>query len=210
MRPFGFCAVLGEMQDSLAAAVCNNIVAMNGGTHLATWVSLETKQRFTAAARCQGLSDSALLKRLVELTLRTASAAGDLELAPVARQVAPTARLTIRLRPDDLLLIRERAAARGMPAATYVSVLVRAHLRRLAPLPKAELLGLKRAVAELGSVGRNLNQIAKAAHRGDRGSGASRDDVKALLTVCGGLRDHIKGLLAANFRSWEQGYDDGP
>lgn len=198
------------MQDSLAAAVCNNIVAMNGGTHMATWVSLETKARFTAAARLQGLSDSALLKRLVELTLRTASAAGDLEPVPAAQQVAPTSRLTIRLRPDDLLLIRERSAARGMPAATYVSVLVRSHLRRLAPLPKAELLGLKRAVAELGNVGRNLNQIAKATHRGERGSGPSRDDVRALVTVCGGLRDHFKGLLAANLRSWEQGHDDVP
>jgi hypothetical protein len=183
---------------------------MNGGTHLATWVSSETKARFTAAARLQGLSDSALLKRLVDLTLQTAGAAGDLESAPAARQGAPTARLTMRLRPDDLLLIRERDSSRGMPAATYVSVPVRAHLRCLAPLPKAELLGLKRAVAELGSVGRNLNQIARAAQRGERGSGPSRDDVKALLTVCGGLRDHFEGLLDANLRSWEQGYDDVP
>lgn len=197
------------MQDSLAAAVCNNIVAMNGGTHLATWVSSETKQHFSAAARCQGLSDSALLKRLVELTLQTAGAAGELKPTPEVRHVAPTARLTIRLRPDDVVLIRERAAARGMPAATYVSVLTRAHLRRLAPLPKAELLGLKRAVAELGHVGRNLNQIARAAHRGEKSAGPSRDDLKAMLTVCVGLRDHIKQLLAANLRSWEQGYDNG-
>lgn len=198
------------MQDSLAAAVCNNIVAMNGGTHLATWVSSETKQRFSAAARCQGLSDSALLKRLVELTLQTAGAASELKSTPDLRRGAPTARLTIRLRPDDMLLIRERAAARGMPAATYVSVLARSHLRHQAPLPKAELLGLKRAVAELGHVGRNVNQIAKAAHRGERGAGPSRDDLKAMLTVCGGLRDYVKQLLAANLRSWEQGYDEGP
>ena len=73
-----------------------------------------------------------------------------------------TARLMIRLRADDQILLRERAAARGMAPATYVSVLTRAHLRSLAPLPKEELPGLKRAVAELGSIGRNLNQIARA------------------------------------------------
>ncbi len=55
----------------------------------------------------------------------------------------------IRLGADDQLLLPERAAARGMPPATYVSVLTRAHLRSLAPLPKEELLALKRALAEL-------------------------------------------------------------
>ena len=34
------------------------------------------------------------------------------------------------------------------------------------------------------------------------------EDLKAMLKVCGALRDHIRGLLAANLRSWDQGYDD--
>ncbi len=53
-------------------------------------------------------------------------------------------RFSIRLRPDDQILLRERALARGMPAATYISVLTRAHLRSLSPLPKEELVALKR------------------------------------------------------------------
>jgi hypothetical protein len=40
------------------------------GTHLTTWVTRETKDRFAAVAGHQGLSDSALLKRLIELMLR--------------------------------------------------------------------------------------------------------------------------------------------
>jgi hypothetical protein len=55
-----------------------------------------------------------------------------------------------------------------MPSATYVSVIVRAHLRNLAPMPKDELVALKRSVAELGAIGRNLNQLARAANGGDR------------------------------------------
>ena len=93
-----------------------------------------------------------------------------------------------------------------MPAATYVSVLTRAHLRRLAPLPKAELLALKCTVAELGSLGRNLNQIARAANQGERVSGPGREDMKAILRVSEALRDHVKALLRANLNSWEQGY----
>ncbi len=47
---------------------------MGNGTHLATWVSRETKERFAVVARDQGLSDSALLKRMIELTLRSVDA----------------------------------------------------------------------------------------------------------------------------------------
>jgi hypothetical protein len=178
---------------------------MSDGTHLTTWVGRETKERFAAVARHEGLSDSALLKRLIELMLHTANAA---ETAPnvLASRSARDSRLTVRLRADDQLLLCERAAARGMPAATYVSALTRAHLRRLAPLPKEELLALKRTVSELGSIGRNLNQIAHAANQGQRVTEPSRDDLRAILKLCEGLRDHVKALLSANMNAWEQGH----
>ena len=98
----------------------------------------------------------------------------------------------IRLRPDDQILLRERAAARSMPPATYVSVLTRSHSRSLAPLPAEELLALKRTLAELGSIGRNLNQIARAANQGQLVTSPGRDDLTAMLRVCGTLRDSLK------------------
>jgi hypothetical protein len=181
---------------------------MSDGTQLKTWVSKETKNRFAAVARYQGMSDSALLKRLVELMLRTANPAHTAATTLIGAQTARPSRLTIRLRVDDQILLRERAAARGIPAATYISVLTRAHLRSLSPLPKEELLALRRTVSELGSIGRNLNQIARAASLGERVTGPGRDDLGAILRVCEGLRDHVKGLLTANIKSWGQGYVD--
>jgi hypothetical protein len=127
---------------------------------------------------------------------------------PAGAKSLRDSRLTVRLHPTDQALLRERAAARGMPAATYLSVLTRAHLRALTPLPKEELLALKRTVAELGSIGRNLNQIAHAANRGERGAVPNREDLRAMLKVCEGLRDHVRSLLTANLKSWEQGYAD--
>lgn len=181
---------------------------MGDGTHLATWVSKETKARFAAVARYQGLSDSALLKRMIDLALQSADAV-SVAKAVATGEVAPRAsRLTVRLWADDELLLRERAGARGMAPATYVSVLVRSHLRALAPLPKEELLAVKRAVSELGGIGRNLNQIARAANQGERMGGPGRDEVRAMLRVCEALRDHVKGLLAANLRAWEQGHGE--
>jgi hypothetical protein len=180
-------------------------LTMSDCTQLKTWVSKEAKESFAALARHQGLSESAMLKRLVDLMLQTACA-GEAPAIHAARRPARGSRLTVRLREDDQALLHERAAARGMRPATYVSVLTRAHLRSLAPLPKEELLALKRTVSELGGIGRNLNQIAKAANQGERVNGPGREELKAMLKVCGGLRDHVKGLLSANIRSWEQGY----
>ena len=171
-----------------------------------TWVDKGTKGRFAAVARHEGLSDSALLRRLVDLMLQSTHPTAMLPGSHVASLPARATRLTIRLRGDDQILLQERAAARGMPPATYVSVLTRAHLRSLPPLPKEEYLALKRTISELGSVGRNLNQIARAANQGRPGPGLGRDDFKTMFRLCEGLRDHVKGLLSSNLKSWEQGY----
>jgi hypothetical protein len=182
-----------------------NMGSMNADQFIGARVSSDTKERFAAVARHQGLSDSALLKRLIDTMLQAGNTAYGMLTNVRADRVS---RMTIRLRPDDQLLLRERAAARGMPAATYVSVLARAHLRALSPLPKEELLALRRTVSELGSIGRNLNQIARAVNQGERVSGPGREDLRSILRICEALRDHVKGLLSANIKSWEQGHAD--
>jgi hypothetical protein len=182
-------------------------LTMSDGTHLTTWVTRETKERFAAVARHQGLSDSALLKRLVELTLQTASA-GEVVTPAAADRTPRDSRLSVRIRPDDQLLLRERAAARGMATATYVSVLTRSHLRSLAPLPKAEWLTLEKIVTELSKLGRNINQIARVANRGERVTTSGSDHFRAMFTICQALRVNTKRLLQANAKSWQQGYED--
>jgi hypothetical protein len=176
---------------------------MGSRTHLSTWVDEETKRRFAAIANHEGVSESALLKRMVVLMLDSVTTRTT--LGPPDRSPRDT-RVTVRLRPDDQQLLKERATARDMPAATYVSVLVRAHLRSLAPLPKEELLALRRTVSELSAIGRNLNQIARVANQGPKASAPHREELRTMLRLCEGLRDHVKGLLKANLRSWEVGY----
>src|SRR5215469_5835182 len=74
-----------------------------GHTHLSTWVSGHVKQRLSAAATCQGISESALLRRLVEQML--ASSELEVSVAAVGQAHTRAARLTIRLMPDDCLLL---------------------------------------------------------------------------------------------------------
>jgi hypothetical protein len=173
-------------------------------THLSTWVSGRVKQRLSAVAACQGISESALLRRLVEQML--ASSGLDVSVPAVAPADRRATRLTIRLMPDDCLLLRERAGARSIPAATYVSILVRSHLRALTPLPKDELAELRRSITELRLVGRSLNQIARALNRGSEAVVPGRQEVLAMIKVAEGLRDHFRALLKANVQSWYQGH----
>jgi hypothetical protein len=179
---------------------------------LKTRVSPETKRSVQAVASAQLLTESVWLKRLVIAALQHASDSSPTQSKSSKRADGDAAggrgaRLYIRLRSEDRLLLQARATARSMRGATYIAVLVRAHLRTLAPVPKDELTALKRSVAELGVIGRNLNQLARAANQGGR-VGPMRDDLRAFLKVCGAMRDNVKGLIKANVNSWEAGHAD--
>ena len=95
-----------------------------------------------------------------------------------------------------------------MRPATYASVLLRAHLRQLTPLPKDELLALKRCIGELASIGRNINQIARAMNEGGKAPDSVREEFRAMLKICEALRDNTKALLKANVTSWESGFGE--
>jgi hypothetical protein len=206
LASFEFRRKKDAMQDRQPVALVKQLVHMKADQFIVGRVSSETKARLRALAERQQISESAMLRRLVEFVLLKAGLAPIITETPTGARARRDARLMIRLRQDDQILLRDRAAARGMPPATYVSVLTRAHLRSLAPLPKEELLALKQTLAELGSIGRNLNQIAHAANQGQPLTSPGRDDVTAMLRVCGALRDSLKQVLLANLKSWEQGF----
>jgi hypothetical protein len=177
-------------------------------THLSTWVSSDLKQRFADAAAREGLSESAFLKRLVERAL--AGTDGEFAAIRPSIPIARDARITVRLVPEDRLLLRERAAARGMRAASYVSTLVRAHLRALAPLPHRELEALRAVVMQLAAIGRNLNVIARSAASGSPAAGPTAEYVRLMLRLCEATRGHVKSLVNANITTWEAGHAQAP
>jgi hypothetical protein len=180
-------------------------------------VSPEIKFRARAIAERDLVTESAWLKRLVIREIRASDAAidgrGEIPLETDIHRTRETRTPTgdckpvyVRFRDEDRLLLDARAAARGMRPATYVSVLTRAHLRSLTPLPKEEYLALKRSIAVLESIGRNINQIAKAANQGDRIPDSTGAEFRAMLKICVALRDNTKALLKANQISWETGH----
>src|ERR1700730_11694692 len=120
----------GVLQDIPPAANVYGFWQMTSSVLIAARVSPQTKARITALANAQQLTESAFLKRLVESAFQVIASSAD-EVAEPTKPRDRSARLYVRLRDDDRLLLRERAATRGMPAATYASLLIRAHLRKL-------------------------------------------------------------------------------
>ena len=184
-----------------------------------TRVSADTKARVSEEAKRQLLTESLWLRRVVSAALTRAPTSEDSRRAGdgilnrnprhgQSRDVTSNTRtrLYVRLRHDDRLLLQERAQGRQMPASTYVAALVRAHLRTLAPLPRDELAALKCSIAELGALGRNLNQIARVANQTGHVTGPGRDDLRSMLKICEAMREHIKALVRANVATWESGH----
>jgi hypothetical protein len=172
---------------------------MNSSVLIAARVSPQTKARLAALANAQQLTESVFLKRLVESAFLVIGPTSSEAIEPLQPRDR-SARLYVRLLSDDRLLLRERATSRGMPAAIYVSLLIRAHLRRLTPLPDQEFTKLRSSLLAISAIGRNLNQIARVAI-----AGLTVKDLYALLRACEGLRDHFRKVIIANLKSWESG-----
>lgn len=165
-------------------------------------VTAETKAALRTAAQRQQLTESALVRRMLELMLHTAPVPD-----PGAAPIRPVrlARLYVRLTTNDWASLRERAAARNMAPATYASNVLRAHLRVRAQLVNTELAAVKQSARELRAISVNVNQMAQVANRSGRVAGPTHDDLRAFLKVCEGLRDHIAALIRANAIGWGAG-----
>jgi Bacterial mobilisation protein (MobC) len=177
----------------------------------------EIKLRVKAIADRDLISEATWLKRLVlrEILACDTAPGGEFESSRpegIRRPIRETRGakqggkpMLVRLRNEDRLLLEARGEAWGMRPATYASVILRSHLRKLTPLPKDEYLALKRSIALLASIGRNINQIAKAANQGGRIADSAGAEFRAMLKICVALRDNTKALLKANETSWETG-----
>jgi hypothetical protein len=137
---------------------------------IAARVTTDTKQRFAAVARRQGLSESTPLKRYVAAALLHASALPPPVVEPV-EPVRGDARVCVRLQAGDMLLLRERAAAREMPASTYVSF-----GRSVVPAPSPSASLDARAGCGIGcpQTRRRRNWSAGSKHQSNRPGGESR------------------------------------
>lgn len=152
------------------------------------------KLRFESLAFSQGKSASRLLNEIVESVV---------ERSPTdvaAPEEGASERISVRLRPGDRELLNARAAGRSMKAGSYVSMLVRAHVRGNAPLPTGELEALKVAVGQLGYLARTLQGLASGRPSVE---GALGPVVRQLQDEVRDARVTVAALVRKNLESWE-------
>jgi len=186
--------------------LCLTIAAMRSTKLITARVPPETKAKFQALAESYCLNESCFMRSLIDRAVDVVREPGAEPLRTIQDE-SRAERLYVRLYPDDRLLLAERAASRGMPAATYLAVLARSHLRNLAPLPETERQAFERGVAELSAIGRNLNQIARHLNQGGVLAGPRREDLALFIKICTAALGHLKATLKANKKSWEAGYE---
>jgi hypothetical protein len=119
----------------------------------------EKKSRFAALAARRGLSQSGLLRQLMDSVL----AQSPVDPAAEERhgEASGTDQITLRLRPGNRKLLRARAQRREMNYTTYAAVLIRAHLRANPPMPLDELARFEGSLAEISAMARRLTPTDK-------------------------------------------------
>lgn len=168
-------------------------------------VTAEIKRGIKAAAESELVTPTAWLRRVVIRALTSQPRVLEHSESTEDSADLQRRRLYVRISPDDSLLLKARALARGMRPATYLAVLLRSHLRSLSPLPKDELLALRCAVSELGALTRELHRIAHVLEQQGRAAVPERPDLRAVARLCQVLRGDTKALIRANVNSWEIG-----
>ena len=127
---------------------------------IAAQCSESTKARFRALAEREGLSESALLRKMVDQVLAGNERPSDLERFGGIRR-GYTGQLRLRLRRKEVTAIRALAKPAGQSAQGWVVAQLRHRLEGAVPFAKEELDAMHDAVREIGRVGRNLNTITR-------------------------------------------------
>ena len=168
---------------------------------IAAWATPDRKGQFAALAASRGLSESKLLRLLIDSVLERNAGheAGDER----HREAEEGDRITLRLRPGDGRCLRLRAQRRGMKYTTYAAALIRAHVRANLPMPLEELARLERSLAEISAIGRRLNQIAGAVRVRQAVDSGLGMELAAVLHAVEELRQALREVVKANRISWE-------
>ncbi|WP_257542337.1 MULTISPECIES: mobilization protein [Sphingomonadaceae] len=116
-------------------------------------------RRFDRVAAGQG-GRSVLLRKVIE---RATADAGEAE-APAAGPVRRSRRVEIRLSDEELTLLDQAAAERGLTRNVWVATLVQHRLRDDTPPALPERQALADAWRQIRRVGLNINQAVHALH----------------------------------------------
>jgi predicted DNA-binding protein len=164
-------------------------------------ISADQKARVKSVCRQKGITESAFVRQVMEKVAKGARDIPCASDAPTGR-FRRSCRVSVRLRPDDGLLLRERARRHKLSTSAHAARLVSDPVQAQLPLPTTELQALRTSIDEVNTLGRALNDVARALQRGERVRGPTNGDLKALFAALVRLRDRVRVLADTNRRSW--------
>lgn len=118
-------------------------------------------------------------------------------------------KITLRVDPDLMARIDYAAAKEGMSPSSWARLVLAAasgddvHAMPRKPTPKTrgrpssasvDADGVSEFLAELGRIGNNVNQIAKALHQANLAGVMNQRAVDAILPTCKGLHKILKAI----------------
>ena len=163
----------------------------------------EQKKRWKAYCKRHGKSESDMLEFLIEKGSGGEFCFSEDEGA-VQNIFSGANQINIRLDDFGYQKLLSRMEVEGFRNKTrWVSAVVRHALTGEPVLNEIELIELRRAIRELGALGRNLNQIARAINIDFRESDKiNQESIKALASGVDKIKIAVVGLVNRSLQRW--------
>ena len=162
------------------------------------------KEPWVAYCAALGKKPGAAIKEAIEQQLAKA------EKAPEAKTYQQTGeapdgeakvRFEILLTPSEKAAIQERAELERCSQRRWVIDAIRAGLTREPQFGMKEIEALGESNYQLLSIGRNLNQVAKAMNEGRRDS-VTIESIERLRQIIDAHTDKVSGAIRASLERW--------
>lgn len=170
-----------------------------------TRVAPETKEKIRHLAAEEGISESVVLRRLIDRGLGDIKALSE-PCLPSSPEGYQRKKITLTLPTFIVDLATERARQKGMSLSRWIANLVQSHVFQPPVLTTQELKFLNESNRQVRAMGVNLNQIARTFNKMD----IDIRKLKNLDVVEYVVRENmamIEKLIRAANRSWGVGRD---
>ena len=179
---------------------------MNRKRHNQVTMDLQDyKQPWIDWCKSNGLNPSDAFRQIVARLIKQGVATNVVPgQAVVGEPEKPTIRKEVALTPSEFALVEAIAIVEGFSVTKWIVALIRARLTGSPQLGQNELELMARSNLQLMSIGRNLNQMAKALNTTPNEHSGFR--VSLINDLVAAIKAHTKmvsGVMAANSERWK-------
>lgn len=169
---------------------------------ISAWVDPDIKNAFSLAASENNTTESALLNRILMAFLKINPARAT--NIPANVHSMRTARVTIRLTVNEEEELTRRSVRLAMSRSRYLASLFRTHVTSAPYFSDEEMNVLRELTRQMGGIGRNINQIAKALNTSiENAHLLEAVELAQVHKLIMKERDGVAALIMQNLRSWQ-------